>query len=738
MVCFAPFTGLLNPNGRVVEGLDYALFYLPIQEFSREEMLAGRFPLWLPYVGCGTPLHASQQASACYPGLTPLVLAFGANLGIRVSVFLHLAICFLGQYGLARHLAISRPAASLSAGVVTWSSFLVDHLAAGHITHVFGYAWIPWFFWLLLRLTRRPTLPACLGLALVVTCFHFGSHPQLVYYTLAAGTCWVAGSLVLGAASAHRGRFLAWLAAAALTTLLLAAVQWLPAVELARDGAASSDRGSAGYAGQYSMDGSDLVRLVAPNFKGSQVAGSVRFEPNGYDHERGGYVGLLTLGLALYGLSRGTAARWQWGAAWGILVATAIALGQHTPLFEPLGAIFPGLFWFRCQGRVFALVSVFAALLAGRGLDALVKGDRRGNGDSMILLAALLCVGAGIWLGAIWDWASRVDWQHYISYARAHLRGEWLAFGLIAFGSIVAAAFARRSGRDWPLAAYAAVIVVVLADLGQSTVPRFRLVPPRDERVALGPLADEPAARFAQAPSYPELGRISLQYSRAVPLAISARRTAVNTQDGGILPAALDRLYTAIEHDPPVVLRLSGCDYVWVARNKPWKELDGSLPRLRFIREPAARLCDVPIGELGEGELRILREALARTVELMEDNPHGLSIEVEAPSAGTLVVADTYYPGWTCTVDGHETPITSAHGVFRAVNLERGRHHVVFAYAPRSFRIGALASPLGLAVVAAAGWWGFRCRPRRVGLDWGQAGSAAIDPASAIDSPAGK
>src|SRR5487761_754414 len=91
-VCLATSYALLSPDDRVVSDpwRDYGALHLPLREFVREELLAGRLPLWTSYFGCGQPLHAGQQASLCYPLLTPLVILCGANYGLKVGLLLHL------------------------------------------------------------------------------------------------------------------------------------------------------------------------------------------------------------------------------------------------------------------------------------------------------------------------------------------------------------------------------------------------------------------------------------------------------------------------------------------------------------------------------------------------------------------------------------------------------------------------------------------------------------------------
>jgi len=77
-----------------------------------------------------------------------------------------------------------------------------------------------------------------------------------------------------------------------------------------------------------------------------------------------------------------------------------------------------------------------------------------------------------------------------------------------------------------------------------------------------------------------------------------------------------------------------------------------------------------------------------------------ISATLNAP--GYLVLADSYFPGWTATDNGHEVPILRANGNFRAVVLPEGQHTVVFKYSPLSFLLGLFAS-LSAAVVVLLG-----------------------------------
>jgi uncharacterized membrane protein YfhO len=75
-------------------------------------------------------------------------------------------------------------------------------------------------------------------------------------------------------------------------------------------------------------------------------------------------------------------------------------------------------------------------------------------------------------------------------------------------------------------------------------------------------------------------------------------------------------------------------------------------------------------------------------VQITRDAANQVEIVVDSDNAGWLVLADTYYPGWQVTVNGSQTEIYPADGLFRAVHLEAGRWNVNFVYSPMWFYFG--------------------------------------------------
>ena len=68
------------------------------------------------------------------------------------------------------------------------------------------------------------------------------------------------------------------------------------------------------------------------------------------------------------------------------------------------------------------------------------------------------------------------------------------------------------------------------------------------------------------------------------------------------------------------------------------------------------------------------------TASITDDRENSLEVAVQSASEGYLVLADTFYPGWTATVDGTSMPILRANYAFRAIKVPAGEHRGVFSF----------------------------------------------------------
>jgi hypothetical protein len=88
----------------------------------------------------------------------------------------------------------------------------------------------------------------------------------------------------------------------------------------------------------------------------------------------------------------------------------------------------------------------------------------------------------------------------------------------------------------------------------------------------------------------------------------------------------------------------------------------------------------------------------AAEVKLINYGSESVFCETISEVPGYLVLLDSYYPGWVCSVDGREVSILRANYCFRAVEVPAGRHNVEFRYRPRGFYSGLAITLLSLAM----------------------------------------
>ena len=80
--------------------------------------------------------------------------------------------------------------------------------------------------------------------------------------------------------------------------------------------------------------------------------------------------------------------------------------------------------------------------------------------------------------------------------------------------------------------------------------------------------------------------------------------------------------------------------------------------------------------------------------------PNGLEYEYYSETPQVAVFSDVYYPkGWKAWVDDEAVEIVRANYVLRALRLPEGSHKVRFAFAPESYRMGAVWSRVGSVVL---------------------------------------
>ncbi len=723
LVFFWPVTFGLGfvPRG----GGDLASFLWPTYSYAAGAYTSGRVPLWNPTLYAGMPFAADPQTAAFYP--LNLVVYFVAPgfpyAALEALVIAHVWLSGVGLYALLRiwlGADSERVAALTGAVALMFCDVTVIHI--GNYNIVAAASWLPFALAGLHRALSGGGSGARTGAAAALALSVLAGHAQLtlmVWSATAAYGLWAALA-ESRAAPREAGRRLLVTGQVVGVAVLLAAIAWLPALELQRYTA----RAALTYeqATEFSLPWAGLAGLFSPLLLGR---GSQDFWAP-WPRVESGYVGVATLLLAGFALARRPTRLTVYLALLGAL-AMALALGPNTPLhrwiFDAVG-VFRGL---RVPARFVYLTDFALAALAGVGMQALAaRTDRR-----WLLNAAFWAA-----LGAI---AMSAGYRAAAATA-APLRDPIWAAG-IAAGLLLAVAIVGWLGRSraGAVARWAAWLILaadlighgawVETDGGDPTVGfqhtvanqflQGRPTPTRVDNASVA-LAPDAGARLGFddiGGIYNPLGLATMQtYRDALGSRGSARYDFLGAQwvvaDKNQPPADDVDIVPVFIDDPALDVYLNNAAQPRVSlRRRADVVAEGqALDRLlaadfdlatSVVIEPVAaspegvtgaevppRLVESTGGEGG----RILLEAYG---------PEHIRIRVTTDGPRWLVIADAWYPGWRATLDGAPVSVFRANLAFRAVAIESGGEHVIdLVFLPATQQLGAVLSVIGLMVVA--------------------------------------
>jgi hypothetical protein len=355
--------------GGVIQDLTNLYGFFCWDEFSRSELLAGRFPLWNPHNAFGVPHLANMQTAVFYP-VNWLKWAFGFWPVIDLILMLRLWLAGIFTYLLAR--------ASLRVGLFPALLAAIAFMLGGHLTryvymsHLNVEVLLPLQALLMHRLARRACWTRLLAAAGGFALLTLGGFPEATLWAIALTLAYYL--FCLGRDLPRR----CWAGAAALALgLIVAAPQWLPFAEYLPQAWTYHDATS----GLRHCDPRLAVALVLPWFFGdNRLSPVASFLPP--------YLGLVPVLLIVY-LALAPRRIGRTGAFWLAAAVTLAAVIYGVPPFSLLGRIFPFSLTYNDKYAAPAL-GLSVALLAGLAAHRIAAGRSLKN----VTVAVLVLVGS--------------------------------------------------------------------------------------------------------------------------------------------------------------------------------------------------------------------------------------------------------------------------------------------------------------------------------------------------------
>ncbi len=700
-------------TGRAIFWGTPLLQFAPWWAQASRTLLAGELPLWNPLLGLGAPLLANYQSALLYPPTWGYFIAYALG-GLPLLAWLmaplaalHLAWGGWGMARLARVLGWNVTAQTISGLAFGLSGYAV---ARAHFLSVnAAVAWLPWLLLAAYRLATRPGKRPLLFFAGVCALQLLAGHAQTAWYSLL-----LAGLLALfwGAQAAGRngllrtaGRFIlagGWAAA-------LAAAQLLPTAEYLLH-SQRAESYNPELALQYSFWPWRLLTLVAPNLFGNPAHGNYW----GYATfwEDAAYLGLLGLLFALAALftRRPTDRPLRRALLAILLVSFVLALGDNTPLYPWLFAHIPTFDLFQAPARWLLWAMAALALLAGLGAHHWQRPTGRALYWSRLATAGAgaVMLGAGIGYLALPNFPPALAERLVTFIPALALAGFW-GLGAGALHLLAPQTDLPSPRWVWAVGLWLAADLFVAGwglnpagplSLYAQTSPHVATVRSLSggQRVFLLP-QDEQAIKFENFYSFesfePE------QDWHAVRRAVLPN---TNLLDG--LPAAanFDPLLPAGYAEILDWFRLpEGADEV--PARAAWQAALEFLNVGLLVRPDAENAPRFATGltspfhpqwahyfPAAESPLCCGPTPLEYTLTARRANR--VALQVNAPAAGRLTLAELYYPGWQATLDGAPIALDAADRLW-TVSIPAGEHELEFSYRPLAFYVG-----LGISLTA--------------------------------------
>lgn len=733
---------ILRAGRDVAPGLpdhDARTQWYPWRAFAAESIKGGTLPLWNPYVLCGTPFVGNFQSALFYP---PNAIFLVAPVGVaaRLSILFHVYLSLLFAYLLARRLGCGRPGSMVTAMTFGFCAAQLLRVPAGHWGVSCAIPWLPLIFLCAESLMRQPSRIALVIGGCAVAMQVLSGVPQYVFITgLATGAFVVLRGLGGGFGLKAGFKRLAAVAAMFGIGATIAAIQLLPGIEAARNGARSLPMRKE-WLEFFSLAPENLLTLLVPTFFGG--ARGVMYWGRFLHWEMNAYLGILGLTLAVTGLffgkSRGVAKRLGVLAVFMLL----LAMGRYTPVMRMVSALVPVSGMFRGSAKFLLPFSLASAILAGMGIEALLR-ERAEAWKRLRFIALLVAMSVGVVILLVCLGSTLIEpIQRAICLSGECLYpveampqaakiklpvilGGLTSLGLLIWFSGCCMLYSRTRSGVMGRVLTALLIVLIALD-----VVRFGRV-----------FVTHEATFLARGSAWHGAGAV-------LGLKGAATRTVV-LGSPALNDAMLERVYTVegIEPNPPVrfhqlfmkgqglpedvapsLYQLRGigpaaelmcagrilaptdievpnAEVVWSGKHWKLMKVGHALTRALVVHRNLRATSDDEAFTMtlsnDPREVVVLEEdsALPDTggsavsveksgARLVSDTPNRVVVEAMLREPGWLVLLDNYFPGWTAEVDGKRLRILRADFAFRAVVLSAGSHIVTFRYRPASLLFG--------------------------------------------------
>jgi len=651
----------------------------------------GEIPLWNPHLLFGQPIVGNMQYGLFYP-LNILFLYLSFFKALWLYQVIHMIVAGLGAYFLTRHTGGGKYGSMLAGCLFTLNGRMLYYINAGWVDHFSSICWLPLLILASLQVLKKKELyfPILLGVILAMT--FFAGTPQ--YTLLGCGLFTVQGiqQIFLYQSKEERLSLLFRILLTGLIFFLLISIQLFPAFEQAY---LSSRIFFSDTIQGFHLDW-DLRQWFRIMFRPELLS-------HDFSWELCAYIGIGGMVLSVPGIIS-SRERISLALIWG-LIPWLISMGPAFPPSALVMKIIPGMSILTSSSRYFIFTILVLSVTAGHGFEKVISSFGSSHGKIRLYLIAA-CLGI-FFMGFLippYDQASGIVNVRYFGAIAVFallsllclLRGSMiyiiiLVCWLIIDPLLLSADILRGEYRIKDLQEPTKII----QELNNYSRPvRIAAIQPENLRDnLLNPFDDWLCIKYkiCRAGGYEPLAMLhTLQFLTRMDgtgeinnvmwgfrLWSFARPFLYNI-------AGVTHLITIRPIDSPHLKFIVRDTFTMPHFHGGWWENQpvylyenkGAFPRAFFLAEGS--------------------EGAISPIAINNTSPNHLHLSFQTKQAGTLVISESFHPGWIAT--GHDASINLRPFLneFISFEISEGEHDIKLDFVPRSFILGKRLTQMGL------------------------------------------
>lgn len=346
----------------------------PLKHLFKQEIKAGNFPLWNPYIFIGMPYFADLNLGTLYP-LNILYFLFTVEYALTLKSIIDIFLIAMFSYLFFRTFKFTKRSCLLGSIVFAFSGEIFVYI--NNITILNVIVFIPLIIFLARKIILENKLRFLFFLFIAQAIQLFSGHPQVSYYTM----FFTVFILFFTNNSSIKSR-ITLILMYVIVSILFASFQLIPFLELVMN--SSRPFSNFAYASSGSFFLQDFITFILPTFYGSLQDGDWW----GKQQMLIGYLSIPALFFLFIGLKN---SKFSNKRLYIILLTLSLVLafGRNTPIYHIFYFFVPGWSLFRQPSQILIFYAFFAALFVVSGVDIVLKNYKITSLNKVLLLPAL-------------------------------------------------------------------------------------------------------------------------------------------------------------------------------------------------------------------------------------------------------------------------------------------------------------------------------------------------------------